>query len=96
MKLTITNSALLVFVWSAAVFSSVARSDEPVALQSLCATNPNCQQEMPDATGAVLFRIHITGSVVSVRCNGAGECRRMYPRGSSAPITDLIALFAVK
>jgi len=96
MKLTVTNWALLVSVWSAAVFSSSARSDEPVAMQPLCAANPNCQQEMPDATGAVLFRIHTTDSVVSVRCNRAGECRRMYPRGSSTPITDPIALFAVK
>ena len=95
MKNTFIHPAMFALAVSASVFTSTAKATDFTELAKLCAANPNCRQEQSvlAETGIAHFFIRKANSVVSVRCDDDLSCRRVFPRGSTGPITDLEALF---
>lgn len=96
MKLALVTTTFIICAFAAPLLSYAASSNTLAEPQRLCAANPDCKQELPDASGAVLFKIQRTGTIVSVRCEENGGCRRLYPRGPSPSVVNLTDLFTGK
>jgi hypothetical protein len=95
MRTKFIHSAVFAIAVTASVFATTAKAGDFAKLAKLCAANPNCRQEQPVSTanGTAYFFIRKANSVVSVRCEENKGCKRVFPRGSSGPITDIEALF---
>jgi hypothetical protein len=96
MKNTKFYTALLICTASALVFTNAAKSSNLAQPIELCAANPNCKQQKPDATGRVLFTIKRTHLTVSVRCEPDGTCWRMFPKRSTQLRENLALIFTAE
>lgn len=81
---------------SALFFAPLAHGEESTVTLALCRANPACTVQQPDPTGSTLFIISRARETLFVRCAADGTCRRMYPKGKSAPIINLQLVFAAK
>jgi hypothetical protein len=101
MKFALAQSALIMGAIAGALVSSVdvsnASSNHWVDPVKLCAANPNCKQDLSNSAskhqGISHFVIRKFNGIISVRCVDSRDCRRMFPRGNSEPVTDLTSLF---
>jgi hypothetical protein len=98
MKHRFAKSTLVLTALAGFASTLPAKSNDWAEPMKLCAANPNCRQEMPNRTrvGAIHFTIHQANSIISIRCEDNGDCRRVFPRGASSSISSLTDLFAVK
>jgi hypothetical protein len=100
MKLTFAKSAIIICALLSSAEGFAASSNHWIDPVKLCKANPNCKHELPGSaaagSGASHFIIRKFNSEIYVRCEDNGNCRRMFPRGSSEPIDNLTALFAAE
>jgi hypothetical protein len=96
MKPSPTLSTLLALGLLTPVLAFPAPANELADPAAMCAANPDCEVIATDGSGTKRFKILRGNGFVLVLCDKTRECRRLYPRGASAPVQDINLLFAAK